>query len=205
MKSALLVIDVQRDVVANAYRRDEVIANIAGLVDRARKEGVSVIWVQHSDDELVKGSEGWAYVDELRMGDGDPVVHKQFGDSFEGTNLDELLQERGIDRLVVCGAQTDACIRSTLHGALARGYNATLVSDAHTTDDCTWATPPLTAEQVVAHTNFYWKWQPERVSPLKWCFRNGERGRGERQANLLFLWFAIRHRVEDGRRNCLVM
>ena len=159
MKSALLVIDVQRDVVANAFRRDEVIANISGLIDRSRKEGVPVIWVQHSDDELVKGSEGWAYVDELRMGDGEPVVHKQFGDSFEGTNLDELLQERGVDRLVVCGAQTDACIRSTLHGAVARGYSATLVSDAHTTDDCTWATPPVTAEQVIAHTNFYWNWQ----------------------------------------------
>ena len=159
MKSALVVIDVQRDVVANAFRRDEVIANISGLVDRARKEGVPVIWVQHSDDELVKGSEGWAYVDKLRMNDGEPVVHKQFGDSFEGTNLDELLQERGVDRLVVCGAQTDACIRSTLHGAVARGYNAPLVSDAHTTDDCSWAKPPVTAEQVIAHTNLYWNWQ----------------------------------------------
>ncbi len=159
MKSALLVIDVQRDVVANAHRRNEVIVNISGLVERARKEGVPVIWVQHSDDELVKGSEGWAYVDELRMSDREPVVNKQFGDSFEGTNLDEMLQDLAVDHLVVCGAQTDACIRSTLHGALARGYSATLVSDAHTTDDCTWATPPLTAEQVIAHTNFYWKWQ----------------------------------------------
>jgi nicotinamidase-related amidase len=159
MKSALVIIDVQRDVVANAFQRNEVIANISGLVDRARNEGVSVIWVQHSDDELVKGSEGWTYVEELRAVDGEPVVHKQFGDSFEGTNLNELLQERGINCLVVCGAQTDACIRSTLHGALARGYNATLVSDAHTTDDCTWATSPLTAEQIIAHTNFYWNWQ----------------------------------------------
>jgi len=104
MNSALIVIDVQRDVVANACRRGEVIANIVGLVDRAR-------------------------------------------------------EERGVERLVVCGAQTDACIRSTLHGAIARGYNATLVSDAHTTDDCSWATPPLSAEQVIAHTNFYWNWQ----------------------------------------------
>jgi nicotinamidase-related amidase len=159
MNSAVVVIDVQRDVVANAFRRDEVVANIASLVERARKEGAPVIWVQHSDDELVKGSEGWAYVDELRMADDEPVVHKQFGDSFEGTNLDELLQERGVERLVVCGAQTDACIRSTLHGAIARGYNAMLVSDAHTTDDCSWAIPPLSAEQVIAHTNFYWKWQ----------------------------------------------
>jgi nicotinamidase-related amidase len=159
MKKALLVIDVQRDVVANAFRRNEVVANIEHLVESARKAEVPIIWVQHSDDELVKGSEGWAYVSELRMGNGEPVVHKQFGDSFEGTNLDELLQELAIEQLIVCGAQTDACIRSTLHGAIARGYNATLVSDAHTTDDCTWATPPLSAEQVIAHTNFYWNWQ----------------------------------------------
>ena len=158
MKSALVVIDVQRDVVANAFRRNEVVANIEHLVESARKAEVPVIWVQHSDDELVKGSEGWAYVSELRIGNGEPVVHKQFGDSFEGTNLDELLQELAIEQLIVCGAQTDACIRSTLHGAIARGYNATLVSDAHTTDDCTWATPPLSAEQVIAHTNFYWNW-----------------------------------------------
>jgi nicotinamidase-related amidase len=159
MKTALLVIDVQRDVVANAFRRNEVVANIEHLVESARKAEVPIIWVQHSDDELVKGSEGWAYVSELRMGNGEPVVHKQFGDSFEGTNLDELLQELAIEQLIVCGAQTDACIRSTLHGAIARGYNATLVSDAHTTDDCTRATPPLSAEQVIAHTNFYWNWQ----------------------------------------------
>jgi nicotinamidase-related amidase len=159
MKSALLVIDVQRDVVANAFRRKEVIANIAELVERARKNNVSVVWVQHFDAELVKGSEGWAYVDELHIEDGEQVVHKQFGDSFEGTNLEELLHERGIEHLVVCGAQTDACIRSTLHGAIARGYNATLVADAHSTDDCAWSTPPLSAEQIIAHTNFYWKWQ----------------------------------------------
>ena len=159
MKSALVVIDVQRDVVANAFRRNEVVANIRYLVGSARKAGVPVIWVQHSDDELVKGSEGWAYVDELHISEDESVVHKQFGDSFEGTNLDELLQEQAITQLMVCGAQTDACIRSTLHGAIARGYDATLVSDAHTTDDCTWATPPLSAEQVISHTNFYWNWQ----------------------------------------------
>lgn len=159
MKKALLVIDVQRDVVANAFRRNEVVVNIKHLVESARKAGAPVIWVQHSDDELVKGSEGWAYVDELHIADDEPVVHKQFGDSFEGTKLDELLQEQTVAQLIVCGAQTDACIRSTLHGAIARGYNATLVSDAHTTDDCTWATPPLSAEQVIAHTNFYWNWQ----------------------------------------------
>ena len=48
-----------------------------------------------------------------------------------------MLAERGVGRLVVAGAQTDACIRSTLHGAITRGYDATLVADAHTTEDLT--------------------------------------------------------------------
>jgi nicotinamidase-related amidase len=153
--SALLVVDVQNGVVAGAPRRDEVIANIKALVDRARCENVPVIWVQHSDDDLEQGTEKWQYVPELVRDEGEPVVHKRYGDSFEATDLESLLAERGVGRLVVTGAQTDACIRSTLHGALVRGYDTTLVSDAHTTEDLTqWGAPP--PEQVIAHTNLYW-------------------------------------------------
>jgi hypothetical protein len=69
-----------------------------------------------------------------------------------------VLAERGVGRLIVTGAQSDACIRSTLHGAFVRGYDATLVADAHTTEDLTeWGAPP--PEQVIAHTNLYWRHQ----------------------------------------------
>jgi nicotinamidase-related amidase len=69
-----------------------------------------------------------------------------------------VLSGLGVGRLVVVGAQTDACIRSTLHGAFVRGYDATLVSDAHTTEDQTaWGAPP--PDQVIAHTNLYWTYQ----------------------------------------------
>lgn len=159
MKTAVLVIDMQNDVVESAFRRAEVVAKIAELVKKARDNSIPVIWVQHSDDGLVKGSDGWAYVPELQMQESEPVVHKAFGDSFEGTNLEELLRSYEINQLVVCGAQTDACIRSTLHGAIARGYDALLVSDAHTTDDCVYTEPVISAEQIIAHTNLYWKWQ----------------------------------------------
>jgi nicotinamidase-related amidase len=157
-KSALLVIDVQTGVVANAHDRDGVIANINSLVDRARAEDVEVIWVQHSDEDLPRDSEEWQYVPELARHDSEPLVHKSYGDSFEGTDLEALLAERGVGRLVVTGAQTDACIRSTLHGAFVRGYDVTLVADAHTTEDLTdFGAPP--PDQVIAHTNLYWKWQ----------------------------------------------
>ena len=156
--AALLVIDVQNDVVAGSPNRDDVIANITKLVDKAREEDVAVVWVQHNDEHLVRDSEGWQYVPELVRRDGEPLVHKSYGDSFEDTDLEDRLKERSVGRLVVTGAQTDACIRSTIHGAFTRGYDVTLVGDAHTTEDLTEYGAPA-PDQVIAHTNLYWKYQ----------------------------------------------
>ena len=156
--TALLVVDVQNGVVAGAHERDTVVANIAGLVERARAQRVPVVWVQHSDEQLARGSDDWRIVPELAPGDGEPIVEKTYGDSFEETSLEAVLAGLGVGRLVLVGAQTDACIRSTLHGALVRGYDAVLVSDAHTTEDQTaWGAPP--PGQVIAHTNLYWTYQ----------------------------------------------
>ena len=156
--TALVVIDVQKGVVTEAYQRDAVVANINTLVGKARDEGVAIVWVQHSDDELEKGSDDWKYVPELVRRDSEPVVHKTFGDSFEGTDLEQVLADIGVGRLVVTGAETDACIRSTIHGAFTRGYDVTLVGDAHTTNDHSeWGAPA--PEQVIAHTNLYWQFQ----------------------------------------------
>ncbi|GLY06299.1 MULTISPECIES: isochorismatase family protein [Actinoplanes] len=156
--TALLVIDVQKGVVAGAPRRDDVIANINTLISRARATDVPVVWVQHSDDDLARDSDDWQYVPELRRDETEPLIHKNYGDSFEATELEQVLAARGIGKLVVTGAQSDACIRATLHGGFVRGYDVTLVSDAHTTEDLTKYGAPA-PEQVIAHTNLYWQWQ----------------------------------------------
>ena len=122
--TALLVIDVQVGNLAGAHQRDEVVANISDLVEKARRERVAVVWVQHSDEELEKGSEGWRIVPELKPADADPLVEKHYADSFEDTTLETVLSGLGVGRLVVAGAQTDECIRATLHGAVVRGYDA---------------------------------------------------------------------------------
>ncbi|MEV1144390.1 cysteine hydrolase family protein [Micromonospora sp. NPDC049799] len=156
--TALLVIDVQNGVVADAHDRDAVIANINTLLDRARARDVPVVWVQHTDDGLPTGSDDWQYVPELVRSTTEPLVHKSHGDSFEDTDLEAVLAERQVGRLVVAGAQTDGCIRATLHGAFVRGYDVDLVGDAHTTEDLTaYGAPP--PDQVIAHTNLYWGWQ----------------------------------------------
>jgi nicotinamidase-related amidase len=153
--TALVVIDVQNGIMAGTHNRDGVVANIAVLVEKARANDVPVVWVQHSSDELPKGSDGWLYVPELKPEYSEPIVHKRYADAFEETDLEVALAERKIGRLIVAGAQTDECIRSTLHGAIVRGYDATLVADAHTTEDLTaWGAP--TPDKVIDHTNMYW-------------------------------------------------
>ena len=152
--TALLVVDVQNGVVAQAYDRDRVVANVAALVDRARAEDVPVVWVQ-DDDAGEQGSEAWSLVDPLRVREPEVVVRKGYADAFEETGLEAVLAGLRVGRLVVCGAQTDECIRSTLHGALVRGYDAQLVEDAHTTEDLSAYGAP-TPDLVIAHTNLYW-------------------------------------------------
>jgi nicotinamidase-related amidase len=153
--TALLVIDVQNGVVGGAHERDAVVTNVGSLVEKARRERVPVVWVQHSDDGLARGSDDWRIVPELSPDEAEPLVEKHYGDSFEETALETVLSGLGVGRLVVVGAQTDECIRSTLHGAVVRGYDATLVSDAHTTEDLSeWGAPP--PDKVIAHTNLYW-------------------------------------------------
>ncbi|MDB5072681.1 MAG: Isochorismatase [Candidatus Eremiobacteraeota bacterium] len=155
--TALLVVDVQNGVVENAHNRDAVVANIGNLVEKARRDGVPVVWVQHTSEKLACGSDNWRIVPELTPDEAEPLVHKRYGDAFEETTLESALSGLGVGRLFVAGAQTDECIRSTLRGALVRGYDATLVSDAHTTDDLTeWGAPP--PNQVIAHTNLYWSY-----------------------------------------------
>ncbi len=156
--TALLVVDVQRGVVEHAHDRDAVVANVAALVERARRDRAPVVWVQQTDEEFPRGSDAWRIVPELHPAEGEPRIEKEHGDSFEATDLEEVLVAAGVGRVVVAGAQTDACIRATLHGAFVRGYDTTLVTDAHTTEDLTahGAPPP---HQVIAHTNLYWGFQ----------------------------------------------
>src|SRR5262249_24271798 len=125
--TALIVFDVQNGVVEGAHAREAVVANIAGPVDKGRSQEIPVGCVHHADDDPVTDSDEWRIVPELKPDDSEPLIAKNYGDSFEDTILESVLSDLAVGRLVVVGAQTDACIRSTLHGAFVRGYDATLV------------------------------------------------------------------------------
>lgn len=153
--SALIVIDVQTGVMAASWNAAEVTETISELVDRARAAGIEVVWVRHTSGELPSGSAQWQIVDTLSPAEGEAIVDKTHGNAFEDTDFENILASKDIGHLVVTGAQSDACVRSTIHGGFARGYDVTLVADAHTTEDLSeWGAPP--PETVVSHTNLYW-------------------------------------------------
>jgi nicotinamidase-related amidase len=157
--TAVLVVDVQVGVMRNAWDSNRIISNVATVVDRARQNNIPVIWVQHSDDELSHGSPAWAWVPELAPADGEPRIDKHFNSSFEDSGLDDELERLGITHLVLAGAATNWCIRATAYGALDRGYDLTLVQDAHTTGSIALEDgTTLTAESLIHDLNIAMTW-----------------------------------------------
>ena len=166
--TALLVVDAQTGVFARVHDRDRVVGAIRALVDKSRASDGPVVWVRHNSEELERGAEPWRIIPALGARDDEPVVDKHFGDAFEDTPLETLLADLQVGHLVVAGGQSDACIRATIHGAFTRGYDVTLASDAHTTEDLSqYGAPP--PDKVIAHTNLYWKYQtaPDRTAKVE--------------------------------------
>jgi nicotinamidase-related amidase len=155
----LLVVDVQVGVLANAWEAPRTIKNVARAVERAREQKVPVIWVQHEGDDLPRDSDSWQLVPELRPAEGESRVFKRFESSFEDTNLQEELDRFGATHLVLAGAATNWCIRATAYGALDRGYDLTLIKDAHTTENMELANgSTIPAASIVDELNVVMKW-----------------------------------------------
>jgi nicotinamidase-related amidase len=151
--SALLVIDVQNGVVEGAYNLESVLANIKIAIDKARAAGVPVVWVQHSDEELVIDSEAWQIVPELEPFAGEPKVRKIYRSSFEDTDLESILSGFGVGHIYVTGMQTNNCVRHTTHSAQERGYDITVLADAHSTTGYDWDGHTVVAKDVVDEFN----------------------------------------------------
>jgi len=152
-ETALLVIDLQVGVVAACHDAEGVLARTAALVERARAADVPVVYVQHEDAELARGGPDWQLAPPLSPRPDEPRVFKRYRDAFVDTELQSLLEGWGVFRLLVAGAQSDFCVRTTAQRAAANGFDVVLVSDCHTTWDLDFAGVQMTAPQIIAHTN----------------------------------------------------
>ncbi len=165
--AVLLVVDVQVGVMGGAWDSERIIKNVARVVERARVDGVPVVWVQHSDDELIFGSPEWQWVPELVPAAGEPLIHKKFNSAFEQTELEEVLAKLDATHVALAGASTNWCIRATAYGALHSGYDLTLIEDAHTTETMELSNgTKIEASNVVDELNICMTWvsYPDRAN-----------------------------------------
>ncbi|MCM2460957.1 cysteine hydrolase [Pseudomonas sp. Z1-12] len=154
MNTALLIIDVQEALCSGeeeCFDRQRILQTINDLSARTRAVGRTVILIQHEELEgaLAYGAAGWQLTADLLTAADDLRVRKTTPDAFYQTDLQPLLQARGIDRLVICGLQTDCCINATVRQAHALGYDVVLAADAHSTVD----NGSMAAEQIIANHN----------------------------------------------------
>ncbi|NPV57662.1 MAG: isochorismatase family protein [Anaerolineae bacterium] len=158
-KTVLLVVDAQVGVMRNAWNVPRIVDNIMVAVEKARSQGNPVIWVQHSDNELIYGSPDWQLVPELSSIKGEIRIDKKFNSSFEKTTLEETLAQLGVTQIVLAGAATNWCIRATAYGALDRGYDLTLIKDAHTTETIEFEDgTKIEAADIILDLNIAMKW-----------------------------------------------
>ena len=140
MKSALLVIDVQRGLfneTSKPHDGEDVIDRINALSEKARQTGIPVIFVQHERQEgsLVYLSPSWELALGLNVLPTDSFERKTTPDAFHNTELKPKLDKMKIKHLIICGFASEFCVDSTVRRAATLGYKVTLVSDAHTTYD----------------------------------------------------------------------
>jgi nicotinamidase-related amidase len=108
---------------------------------------------------LQRDSTSWQLVPELAAGFGEKRVYKRFPSSFEETELESHLAGLGTTHVVLAGAQTNWCIRATAYAALERGYDLTLIEDAHTTASIDLGNgSTVEASSIIADLNVAMKW-----------------------------------------------
>ena len=134
-KTALLVIDVQYGLFERAtaiYRAEQLIKNINALIEKARRAGAEVVFVQHANKgTLLYGSEAWQLHPDIHPLHTETIIHKRHGSAFKETHLQEMLNANGIQTLVMAGLTTHGCVNATCAGALELGYEVLLVEDGH--------------------------------------------------------------------------
>lgn len=150
--TALLIIDAQNEMYDQAnpvHQSDKLLMNLQLLIQKARDAEIPVIYVQHNDESLVKGTDFWQIHETIRPHEGDAIIQKWTADSFHETNLLDVLNNNGIRHLVIAGNQTEHCINATTRNASKHGFTITLAQDAHGT----WDSETMSATQIINHHN----------------------------------------------------
>ena len=153
--SVLIVLDTQVNVFDEEFSvhdPDSILSRLDNLISLAKKANVPVVFVRNNGGEGEPDepdTPGWDIHPRIKPEAEDVIIDKASPDAFDGTSLEDHLQSLGAKELVIAGMQTEMCVRSTSLSAIDRGFDVTLVEDAHTTFDF----EEQTAVQVIEDLN----------------------------------------------------
>lgn len=156
MVKALVIVDVQQGMFTmpqKLYRGEETVERLGDVLQRARRNDVPIFHIRHEEPNgFERDAPGWFHHPVVAPRDGETIIDKRRSSAFHDTDFHARLQAAGIDHLVICGAQTQYCVESTIRNAVTLGYRLTAIEDGHTTFD----TELLTAPQIIAHHHMIW-------------------------------------------------
>lgn len=159
MKTALLVIDIQKDYFPGGkmplVNPEAAARNAYTLLQCFREHGGLHVHIQHvslKPDAAVflSGNRGTDIHDLAAHFEGEPLIQKHFPNAFHETNLLELLRGWGVERVVICGMMTHLCIDATARAAADLGFRVIIAADACATRALTFGDITVPAEQVQA-------------------------------------------------------
>ncbi|EMY1073318.1 cysteine hydrolase [Salmonella enterica] len=158
-KRANIIVDLQNEYLPSGKLAlvgiAEAVANVTRVIANARAKGELVVNIRHEFPDpnavfFVPGTDGVEFISAVTPQVDEPVIVKNAPNSFLNTGLKKLLEEKGIDEVVIVGAMSHMCIDATTRAASDLGYKATVIHDACATLDLEFRGQIVPAEQVHA-------------------------------------------------------
>ncbi|MBP2100279.1 nicotinamidase-related amidase [Enterococcus rivorum] len=156
MKRAIIIIDMQNGLESTGkklYEKALIIEKINKRIQFHRKNNFPIIFIQHENSVLIKGSYNWQLFDTIDAIDSDYFISKTHANSFYDTTLQETLAKLSISELEFCGAQTEYCVDTTIRMAHGLGYSCSMQKGTCTTLD----SGILNAETIINHHESIWE------------------------------------------------
>lgn len=130
----LILIDIQNGLTKakRLFQEDLFIETINYAIEEYRKSGLKVIFVQHNNNQLQRGTSAWEIDQRVDKRENDLIIQKTHGNAFQDTDLIKVLTEFGTKQITVGGLVSHGCVKATCLGALAEGFETSLLKNGHT-------------------------------------------------------------------------
>lgn len=167
ISDALLIIDMQNGVCYDnkpILNLDKIVAAMNKRIAEYKNQNKLVIFIQHNDDDLVANTKAWQIIPQLDTESGDFFIQKTQADSFWNTKLKKFLKGHDVEKIEICGAQTEYCIDATIKAAHGLGFEISMFKGMSTT----WDNDYMSAQDTIHFYENIWDKRYVELAKSAW-------------------------------------